>query len=158
MSTRSSGGLEALEKSDHLFLSEQYGTDYERKIESIVNVPETEDPVIDENRPTVLLTTFLGCKGLQAGHVFVVGVNNGEIPRDPANIDDIEVCQFIVAMTRSRKACHIVSNKWFGMSKDKKSGNWIPETTPSVFMSWLPSRLKHDYGYIRANTVNTITC
>ncbi len=66
-----------------------------------------------EEEPTVLLSSFEGCKGLDAGHVFVVGLNLGEMPRldGEGRVADIEYCRFIVAMTRARKSLFLLSNR-----------------------------------------------
>jgi|GEM_PF-568402 len=61
-------------------------------------------------KPKVKFVTFLGSKGLSARHVFVVGMNNYEIPRNPAAVTDAEVCEFIVALTRARHSCTLISN------------------------------------------------
>ena len=49
-----------------------------------------------EKRLSVILTTYVGCKGLSAGYVFAVGLNEGNLPRDNRNPTDIEICQFIL--------------------------------------------------------------
>jgi ATP-dependent DNA helicase UvrD/PcrA len=108
-----------------------------------------EEAVTDKNAPTVLLTSFVGCKGLSAGHVFIVGANNTDsMPKDPTQIRDVEISQFIVALTRTRKQCHIVSNNWFIGPKDKTG--WIERLQRSIFVSWIPNELVEERGNHRA--------
>ena len=54
-----------------------------------------------EAGPTIMITTLLGSKGLQAQYVFVVGVNEGSFPRDNAAASEGEVCEMLVALTLS---------------------------------------------------------
>jgi superfamily I DNA/RNA helicase len=67
------------------------------------------DDEVDEDTPTIICTSLVGAKGLSAGYVFVVGFNNGHFPRDAREITDEEVCSFLVALSRTRKECHLVS-------------------------------------------------
>lgn len=82
---------------------------------------------IDPVKPTIKFTTFEGAKGLSAQHVFILGFQNGNLPRNPDNIRDIEVCKFLVALTRTRKQCHILYTTNF-------AGEWVE---PSKFINWL---------------------
>jgi len=83
--------------------------------------------------PTVKVTSFEGAKGLSAQHVYIAGLQNGELPGDPASIKDIEICKFVVGLTRTRKKCTLISCKNF-------AGKW---KKPSSFIAWIePSRLE----------------
>lgn len=84
-------------------------------------------PHFDETRPRIVCTSLVGSKGLAADYVFIVGFNDGDFPRDPAAISTTEVCQFIVALSRTRKACHVVSCRRFGGQP----------RVPSSFLGWL---------------------
>lgn len=76
--------------------------------------------------PTITFTSLVGAKGLSAAHVFVVGCSNGHFPRrSPPS--DVEICEFIVALSRTRKACHLVSCTHYGQDA-------LP---PSDFLSWV---------------------
>jgi superfamily I DNA/RNA helicase len=103
---------------------------------------------VDTSRPSVRLTSFEGCKGLSAGHVFILGAHNEAIPKNPKVIEDIEISQFIVALTRARKRCHIVSNRWglFPKGGNAKSRRRFEK---SVFTSWIPRHLIDDRGYLK---------
>jgi superfamily I DNA/RNA helicase len=79
-------------------------------------------------QPSIKLTTFQGCKGLSGGFVFIVGLNDGTMPVKPYSPTDNEVCQFIVALTRARKKCYLISNRGFG----KEYG-----LSPSKFIDWI---------------------
>jgi superfamily I DNA/RNA helicase len=126
------------------------------QLEDLVSAfTKSEDPAameIDTTRPTILLTSFKGCKGLSAGHVFIVGANNGSIPTDAENVADIEVSHFIVALTRTRKQCHVVSNRWLYSPKDK-DGRWSSSFDRSVFVSWIPAELIEDRGTLKAKDI-----
>jgi superfamily I DNA/RNA helicase len=111
---------------------------------------ETEDePPTDPTKPSILLTSFKGCKGLSAGHVFIVGVHVGAIPRDANRITDVEISQFVVAMTRARKQCHIVSNNWLVAPVDKDK-QFLPRFTKSPFVSWIATHMVNDRGELKA--------
>ncbi len=103
----------------------------------------------DKTKPAILLTSFKGCKGLSAGHVFIVGMNDGSMPKNVSDIQDVEISEFIVALTRTRKQCHIISDKWL-IAPRGKDGNFIPSFQKSVFISWLPSNLIEDRGSKKA--------
>jgi superfamily I DNA/RNA helicase len=83
-------------------------------------------PVVDEG-PRVMVTSFEGAKGLSAQHVFIVGLHNGELPHDPADIKDLEICKFLVGLTRTRKKCTLIHTRRFG-------DGW---KSPSSFISWI---------------------
>ena len=75
----------------------------------------------------IRLTSFEGSKGLSAQHVFIVGLQAGDLPRDANNITDLEICKFLVALTRTRKQCHILhTGRWSGQPKQ-----------PSIFLRWI---------------------
>ena len=74
---------------------------------------EDEEVEIDRSAPSIICTSFVGAKGLSAGNVFVAGLVNGEFPRDAAAITDKEVCEFIVALSRTRQRCSSPSNRRF---------------------------------------------
>src|SRR6266540_2843320 len=112
---------------------------------------DEEEVEIDKAKPRILLTSFKGCKGLSAGHVFLVGVHNGSIPKDANAIKDVEIAQFIVALTRTRKQCHIVSNEWLVAPKNK-NGQWVQRFQKSTLASWIPSELVDDKGSLSASS------
>jgi hypothetical protein len=76
-------------------------------------------------RPPIKITSFEGAKGLSAQHVFMAGLHNGEIPRDAANIQDLEICKFVVGLTRTRKRCYLIHTRRFAQNIKH----------PSVFIS-----------------------
>jgi len=45
----------------------------------------------------------MGAKGLQASHVYIVGVNESHFPAENNAPNEAEVCQLLVALTRARK-------------------------------------------------------
>ena len=84
----------------------------------------------DNTQLSIKLTTYHGSKGLSGGVVFIVGLNDGTFPRTPGSPSDYEVCQFIVALTRARKKCYLISNKKFGGSRRLRH---------STFIDWIDS-------------------
>jgi len=86
----------------------------------------------DAVTPDILFTTLVGSKGLSAEHVFIVGMNNKHFPRKPSAITDDEVCSLIVALSRTRTRCHVISCKWFGRGF----------LSPSVFLNWISPHLE----------------
>ncbi len=89
--------------------------------------PAPDVPEIDTTRPIIKFTSFEGSKGLSAQHVFVVGLHDGDLPRRAAAINDLEVCKMIVAITRTRKQCHLLHTRRWG-------NDW---KRPSPFLSWI---------------------
>lgn len=77
--------------------------------------------------PPVRVTSFEGAKGLSAQHVFIAGLHDGELPHDPAGIKDLEICKFVVGLTRTRKKCTLIHTGSF-------AGDW---KSPSSFISWI---------------------
>lgn len=77
--------------------------------------------------PTVMVTNLVGSKGLQAQHVFLVGVSEGTLPRQNNQVETQEVCEFLVGLTRARKSCTLVSCKYFNGGKQERS----------IFIRWL---------------------
>lgn len=94
--------------------------------------PEGEEAELDDDAPTIQFTSLVGSKGLSASYVFIVGFNNGFFPRDPKAISDDEVCKLLVALSRTRIECHVVSCRHFGTS-------WIEE---SAFADWIRPHLE----------------
>jgi len=115
---------------------------------NLLSEAETPAPAIDKKLSTILLTSFKGCKGLSAGHVFIVGVHDGCMPKDNGHVYDVEISQFVVALTRTRKQCHILSNDWLVAPRGKKG--WIPRFETSLFVDWIPKELVENRGQLRA--------
>ena len=93
-------------------------------------LPAEEEPANEvpaETGPTIRLTSFEGSKGLSAQHVFILGLQEGDMPRNAAQPSDIDICKFLVALTRTRKQCHLLYTwRWSGQAK-----------RPSVFLNWI---------------------
>jgi superfamily I DNA/RNA helicase len=95
--------------------------------EPLGNQDEAQQEDKETRPPVVQLTSFEGAKGLSAQHVYIVGLHEGELPHDEANIQDIEICRFIVGLTRARKRCSLTLTRNF-------AGKW---KRPSVFLGWI---------------------
>jgi superfamily I DNA/RNA helicase len=116
-------------------------------------IPQEEPEIItDKTQPSILLTSYQGCKGMSAGFVFIVGANNGVMPRDTSNISDVEISQFVVALTRTRKKCFILSEDWMYSPRDRE-GNWNPKNERSIFIDWIPSPLLEDLGHLKSDQI-----
>jgi ATP-dependent DNA helicase UvrD/PcrA len=87
--------------------------------------PATQE--VDPAHPTIKFASFEGSKGLSAQHVFVVGLHEGDLPRQPVAITDLEICKLIVAITRTRKQCHLAYARRWG-------NDW---KRPSPFLAWI---------------------
>lgn len=88
---------------------------------------EAEEDSGQNDNFRVTIATFMGCKGLQANYVFLVGFNDRFLPADPRCPSDYEICQAVVGMTRARKRCHLI---YAGRLRG------VPHR-PSVFMDWI---------------------
>jgi len=93
---------------------------------------------------TIVCSTMVSAKGLSAGHVFIVGFNNEHFPRHHDSITDYEVCCLLVALSRTRKQCHLVScGRWKGI-----------QVQVSAFFDWLGvpiEEARRDAAYWLAN-------
>jgi superfamily I DNA/RNA helicase len=90
-----------------------------------------EEP--NESVQKIAITSYEGSKGRSAQYVFLIGVHSGELPKNAAAIDDIEICRFLVGLTRTRKRCSIlVAKNAMGRFKNR-----------SEFIAWInPTRLR----------------
>jgi superfamily I DNA/RNA helicase len=93
---------------------------------------EVDEPADAETEPDILFTSLVGSKGLSAEHVFIVGLNNSHFPRKPKAITDDEICSLLVALSRTRRRCHVISCKWFGKGFLRES----------VFLDWIRPHLE----------------
>ncbi|MHA1280350.1 MAG: hypothetical protein ACTSQ8_24520 [Candidatus Helarchaeota archaeon] len=86
---------------------------------------------------------------MSASHVFIVGLNNGIVPKlnEKREISDIEFSKFIVAMTRTRKLLYLLSNRY---DYDPRNGrNHI-----SPFLNFIPIDLKIPIEYIKTANIS----
>jgi superfamily I DNA/RNA helicase len=97
------------------------------KFEPISDGGKIEEPAEEPSGITIKLTSFEGAKGLSAQHVFLIGLHTGDLPRNPKNIEDLEICKFLVGLTRTKKRCALMFSKRFG-------SDW---KIPSVFLGWI---------------------
>ncbi len=88
---------------------------------------EIEPPDAVIAGPITKVTSYEGAKGLSAQHVFLIGLHEGDIPRDANNIQDIEICRFLVGITRTKKKCSFLVTRRFGEQFKQLSTfvNWI---------------------------------
>jgi superfamily I DNA/RNA helicase len=140
---------QVLDESGANRMAELLGGESRAVLNRFFPMEQPEQPEPDLAHPTILLSSFEGCKGLSAGHVFIVGLNDGEMPRPDADgeIPDIECCKFIVALTRARKSLFLLSNKWDYVP----SG---PARPPSIFVQMIPAQLRRDGGYLKAADID----
>ncbi|QRN82723.1 ATP-dependent helicase [Chloroflexota bacterium] len=115
--------------------------------------PEAEDELEDESapdnsEPLIMFTSFEGCKGLSASHVFIVGLNKGIVPKvnEVEGVSDIEYSKFIVAMTRTRKLLYLLSNRYD--YNPRKGRNYV-----SPFINLIPNVLKTPIEYIKSSKI-----
>lgn len=80
-----------------------------------------------EDKLEVKVSSYEGAKGLSAQHVYIVGLHDGDIPRHPDDIQDIEICRFIVGLTRTRKSCTLIHTARFAGQQKSLSSlvRWI---------------------------------
>jgi len=103
------------------------------EIKKFLNIdPEAEadEETAEDTSVSIKITTVNGSKGLSANYVFLIGMNNGDFPKDSQNPTDNEICQFIVGLTRTRKKCYFISNFRFGLAFEKSK---------SAFIDWIKS-------------------
>ncbi len=110
-------------------LAAEYRTQVLREAHAWSAEHPSEDHPIDEieDVPSVKVTSFEGAKGLSAQYVFVIGLHSEEIPRNAAAVQDLEICRFLVAITRTKKKCSILHTRRFGNTFKRRS----------EFLSWI---------------------
>jgi hypothetical protein len=112
-------------------LVDLFPKEFREKVLAEAKALKTDEGKIEKKsagpRPPIKITSFEGAKGLSAQHVFIAGLHNEEIPRDPSNIRDLEICKFVVGLTRTRKRCHLIHTSRFAQNRKH----------PSVFISWI---------------------
>jgi superfamily I DNA/RNA helicase len=119
-------------------------------------LPPVESEIItDKTQPSILLTSYQGCKGMSAGFVFIVGANNGVMPQNANDISDVEICQFIVAMTRTRKKCYILSEDYMYGPVDG-NGKFLPKNRRSIFIDMIPEKYLEDLGHLKAGDIDKL--
>jgi superfamily I DNA/RNA helicase len=106
-----------------------------RDILSVNDEQKAQVSDVDQFPPSVVVTSLVGAKGLQACHVFVVGMNEGHFPHSNNAITDDEVCSLLVALTRATKSCTLVSCNRFGTEQPRAS----------AFVTWLAPHLSYVY-------------
>jgi superfamily I DNA/RNA helicase len=87
---------------------------------------------------SVAITSYEGSKGRSASYVFLVGLHSEEFPADARDIKDLEICRFLVGLTRTKKKCTILTTARF--ADQSKS--------PSVFLTWID---KSRFNKIKVN-------
>lgn len=125
---------EELTEGEVLLIEEELGIPFlDLRRELLGETNEEEDSGDERNgterprQPRIIVTSLVGAKGLQADHVFVVGMNEGHFPMYNKAPTDDEVCSFLVALTRARKRCYFVSCDRFGKQKLRRS----------IFIDWV---------------------
>jgi superfamily I DNA/RNA helicase len=121
-------------------LPADYMDKHRKAIAENANVGEKEVAAEQPKRIRIKMTNFYGSKGLSALHTVVIGLNDHIFPKDPEALDD-EACKFIVALTRARRSCSLVSNGEFSRSKKQMIN------APSRYVGLLPGKLKDPKRY-----------
>jgi superfamily I DNA/RNA helicase len=122
--------LEELSTTDVSQLEEAIGMKIDDIKEILTSDIDGSEPDIEKNKEelSIVFTTYVGCKGLSAGFVFIIGLDEGSLPGKNKSPSDIEVCSFIVALTRTIKKCYLISTNYIFTGK---KGN------PSIFIQWI---------------------
>jgi superfamily I DNA/RNA helicase len=90
-----------------------------------------KDP--EPETPPIKTTSFEGSKGLSAQYVMLIGVHKGELPHDSNDPTDIEICRFLVGLTRTKSKCSILTTSRFASGFKE----------PSPFLGWVRSSRLH---------------
>ncbi len=101
----SAGSVKQTEQS----LEHIVGSSQKDNIVKYFTTEQGQDQIASCESPSpIQMVTYQGSKGLAADYVFLLGVNNGDIPKDPTKIADYEICEFIVGLTRTKKECYVL--------------------------------------------------
>lgn len=103
-------------------------SDLKLQISKEDDVEKSKEERVAADTIKVALSTYVGCKGLSAGYVFILGLNEGNLPKNNSSPSDIEICQFIVALARTIKKCYLISVSRFAGK---------PEGGRSIFIDWI---------------------
>ena len=122
---------ESVSTDESAALAHALGVDPDELEARLAGSETSAEVEVDTALPTIMLTSLMGSKGLQAAHVFIVGMNDKHFPQSNAAPTNAEVCQLLVALTRARKSCTLVSTGRLGNSEKSKS----------VFLEWLRPHL-----------------
>lgn len=125
----SAGSVKQTEQS----LEHIVGSSQKDNIVKYFTTEQGQDQIASCESPSpIQMVTYQGSKGLAADYVFLLGVNNGDIPKDPTKIADYEICEFIVGLTRTKKECYVLPiRNVLGKTKNR-----------SAFLSWIsPNRV-----------------
>jgi hypothetical protein len=93
------------------------------------------DLAAEQVEPTasVAVASYERSKGRSAQYVFLVGLHSGEIPANAERVADIEICRFLVGLTRTKKKCDVLFAK-------NAMGKWKAR---SEFLDWIrPERFE----------------
>ncbi|MDD2230499.1 MAG: AAA family ATPase [Candidatus Cloacimonetes bacterium] len=137
----SAGSVKQTEQS----LEHIVGSSQKDNIVKYFTTEQGQDQIASCESPSpIQIVTYQGSKGLAADYVFLLGVNNGDIPKDPTKIADYEICEFIVGLTRVKKECYVlpISNV-YGEIKNR-----------SVFLSWItPKRVANSISLSKNDVI-----
>jgi superfamily I DNA/RNA helicase len=139
---------DTLNKNEFILLTENVDVDLNDVITYFFPEEEIGEVDIDYSEPSIMLTSFEGCKGLSACHVFIVGLNRGIFPQcfGEGPLSDVEVSRFIVAMTRARTLLYLLSNRY-----DYNTSNGRYYISP--FIRLIPKDLTISSEYIKTNNI-----
>lgn len=114
----------------------------------ILNKAAMEDKVDTslKKKYPIHFTNFKKSKGLAADHVFILGVSNGDLPKDPCDVIDKEICELIVGLTRVRKECYIM------LFKQPRSFDY----RKSAMLSWIPKEITFESQPIKVEDVDKL--
>ena len=105
-------------------------------------VMSNTDRAKNSSAPTVRVLSFQSSKGLEAAYVFIVGLEEGAVPRSSSTNIAEEARLLFVAMTRAKKQLHLFHCR-------KRSGSvtlrkFAGSLSKSRFLSHLPDTKKRD--------------
>jgi superfamily I DNA/RNA helicase len=83
------------------------------------------------------MSYYLGSKGLKADVVFVLGLEEGYLPKNNQTPTDEEIRLFYVAITRAVEKLYLLRCK---VRYDGIYGSDNGIKNPSVFLDWLPNQ------------------
>ena len=109
---------EELTPDEEVSLLENLGLDLEAVMVQL-EIDSSDEPAPDDDEtrrerddepatscPSILCTSLVGAKGLSAEYVFILSFVDEQFPKNPAEVSDTEICELIVGLSRTRKACH----------------------------------------------------
>ncbi len=138
-----------------VFLEKNKDKDSIREIfyhESEEIIEEKEKERLEIQQQKIQFLTIWGSKGLKAENVFIVGLEEGYLPKDNKNVQDEELRLMYVAMTRAVESLTLIACKMRADGVHEHMGSIGHRVkNKSIFLSYLEPKNTKDQAFNKAD-------